>query len=627
MIDSLSKKSYMKTLILLFIVAFIPRFILVFLNHTPLRTPMDEFCTMATAAHMAGLDWTDTVVRSYHYYGGGFTILLAPLFKWISNPFALYAAVLCVAGALQSLIAPIAFHLMYRYFGIRNRWYLYLGALASSLMVAVRTTLFYNEHPTILLFWLIVWILCILLEQQDNYRKQAKWSVILMLVLGYCLTIHARTKIYYIALVVLVLGYFLFYKKWLIAKIPAIISGVAAYFLAQRFIDWIKATVFLYEEGDFLKNTEVSLHLSLNLLLSPKSWQGWLATIIGQVHVSTIFTVGFAGIAIPLIVVFLYRSITGSPALSRYSWTKDRSALVTLERPYLVVVALFCVLCIGGTIFAQSLSWLFRVKSALEEYTYGTNAYGYKAFTYFRYYAVYIGPFFLVALTLLYHAKDLVRKYWGYILTFFVMLQALFACFVLPHITNNTVASEIYWPFAFWKSLSSDQKMRTHVYVLGILVAVVFFLIFFFCYLKKKILVPLVLLTLMLLYHYCYSSLYVDGTYTDKYSDRAAATYALITSMEEDGCELPHDLYTVDINSNTQKRIYTQQFLLNDYHLIPARPEADVEAAIVFCNKANNEKLLNMDYVQAQLDSNEYLYIKGEEYIELFESYGVVFSE
>lgn len=626
MIDSLSKKSYAKTLILLFIVAFIPRFILVYLNHTPLRTPMDEFCTMSTAAYAAGLEWDQIVLKSHHYYGGGFTILLAPLFKWISNPFALYAAVLCVAGVLQSLIAPIAFHILYRYFKVRNRWYLYIGALASSFMVATKATLFYNEHPTILLFWIIIWILCILLEQQDNYRKQAKWSVILMFVLAYCLTIHARTKIYYIALVCLILAYFLLYKKWMIARIPAVVSAVVSYFLSQRFVDWIKTNVYLYEDGAFLKNTEVSLHLSKDLLLSPTAWQGWLATIIGQVHVSTIFTVGFAGIAIPLMVVFLYRSVTSSPLLAKYAWTKEKPALVTLERPYLVVVALFCTLCIGGTIFAQSLSWLFRVESALENYTYGTNAYGYKAFTYFRYYAVYIGPFFLSALVLLYHARDLVRKYWGYILTFFVLLQALFACFVLPHITHNTVASEVYWPFAFWKSLSSEQTMRIRVYVLGILVAVVFFLIFFFSYLKKKVMLPLLLLTLMLVYQYCYSSMYTDGTYMAKYNSRTDVTYALITSMTEDGCQLPHELYTIDTTSNTQKRIYTQQFLFKDYKLIPSRPSEDQETAIVFCNVANDKKLLAMDYTWAQLDNNEYLYVKGEEYIELFEAYGVEFT-
>lgn len=627
MIDSLSKKSYFKTLLVLFIVAFIPRFILVYLNHTPLRTPMDEFCTMSTAAYAAGLNWGDVVAKSHHYYGGGFTILLAPLFKLISNPFALYAAVLCVAGAVQSLIAPIAFHLMYRYLGVRNRWYLYIGALASSFMVATKTTLFYNEHPTILLFWIIIWIFCILLDQQDNYRKQAKWSVILMFVLAYCLTIHARTKIYYIALIILIFAYFLLYKKWLVARIPAVISGVVSYVLAKQFISWVKSAVYLYEEGDFLKNTEVSLNLSLDLLLSTKAWQGWLATIIGQVHTSTIFTVGFAGIAIPLIVAFLYRSLTSSPALSKYAWAKEKPALVTMEKPYLVVITLFCVLCIGGTIFAQSLSWLFRVESVLESHPYGSNAYGYKAFTYFRYYAVYIGPFFLSALVLLYHAKDLVRKYWGYILTFFVMLQALFACFVLPHIANNTTASEVYWPFSFWKSLSNVAKMRTHVYVFGILVAVACFLVFFFCYLKKKIMVPLLLLALMLVYEYSYSSFYTDGAYMDRYNTKTDTTYALISSMEEDGCEFPEDLYTVDTKSTTQKSIYMQQFLFKEHHLIPSRPTEEVETAIVFCDTADDKRLLERGYTQAQLDNNEYLYIKGEEYIELFESYGVVFAE
>ena len=518
---SISPKAYRRYLLLLFIAAFIPRFILIYLNHTPLRTPMDEFCTMSTAAHVAGLDWEQVTKSSHHYYGGGFTILLAPLFRFISNPFALYAAVMCVAAALQSLIAPIAFHLMYRYFHVRDKRFLLIGAFTSTFMVATCATLFYNEHIVILLFWVIIWIFCILLDCQDNPGKKAKWSILLILTVCYCITIHARTKIYFIVILLTVLIYYLVYRKWLVARIPSIVSAAAGYFLARQFIQWVKASVWLYEEGELLKNTDVAMNLSLELLLSPISWQGWLSTIIGQIHTSLTFTVGFAAIAIPLMVVLLYRALTSSPVFSKKTWAQGKNALVTMERPYLPVISLFCILSIGGTIFAQSLTWLFRVKGALEKNPYGSSAYGYKALTYFRYYGVYIGPFFLAALVLLYHNRNLVKKYWGYILTFFVGLQALFACFVLPHIYGNATASEVYWAFGLAKA---GDKMHTWVYVMGILAACIGFLIMFFCYLKKKILPPLILLCLLLVYQYGYCSIFRDGGRMDSYNTRADST-------------------------------------------------------------------------------------------------------
>jgi hypothetical protein len=618
-----SAKSYRGTLLLLFFIAWIPRILLAYISHVPLRTPMDEFSTMSTAAHVAGLDWHLITEAGAHYYGGGFTILLWPLFRFISNPFILYGVLLCIAGTLQALIAPIAFHLMYRYLNVRDRRYLFFGALTASFLVATRSTLFYNEHIVILLFWLIIWILCKLVEHQDDSRKQAKWSVILMLTISYSMTIHARTKIYFIVLFLAAVLYFLFCRRRLVSPIPAIFSGIGGYFLAKQFIHWVKVNVWLWQEGDFLKNTDVVMNLSLDLLTSPTAWQGWLATIIGQVHTSLIFTVGFSAIGIPLVVILLYRFFASSPVFQ--GKPAHREPLLSLENPYLPVIALFCVLAIGGTIFAQSLTWLFRVEASLTNSPYGTNAYGYKAFTYFRYYGVYIGPFFLTALVLLYHAKDLVKRYWGYILVFFVLLQSLFACFVLPHITNNRVASEIYWPFGLWTSY--QNTMQPYVYVAGIFVATVFFLIFFFCYLKKKILAPLILLCLVLIYEYCYVSIYQDGNLMYQYNAKSDATYALVREIEKDGHELPHELYTHDINTHTQKKIYTQQFLLKDHKLIPGLPEKDTATAIVFSNKAHAKRLLNWGYASAKLDGDEYLYVKGEDYQKLFEEYGVVFDE
>ena len=113
----------------------------------------------------------------------------------------------------------------------------------------------------------------------------------------------------------------------------------------------------------------------------------------------------------------------------------------------------------------------------------------------------------------------------------------------------------------------------------------------------------------------------------DSYNTRADSTYALVKNMTDDGYEFPHTLYVKDTSSHTQKRTYTLQFLLKNYQIIPSEPEEAVEEAIVFCSDANYETLLSQGYVYTPLDGNEFLYVKGDPYLQMFEEYGLTFSE
>ena len=299
-------------MLLVFLLAMAPRLILIFTVSDPLRTPMDEMSTMSAGAWAAGLDWTKAAEYGGRYYGGGMTILMAPLFWMFSNPVALYRACLVFCAVLQSLAAPIAYHILNVHMKVEKKIYLYLASLAAGFMMVNRALVVYNEHMLILASWLTALILCKLIaedrKERRDYRKQAAYSVVLMVLLSYSLTLHTRAKTLWIALVLLVLLYFLMYKRWLVAKIPALVSGITGYWLAGQFIYWSKTTLWLWQEGEELKNTAVNLNLSVKLLLSPASWQGWFATVLGQVHVSVIFTGGFSAVAIALMMIYICKN-------------------------------------------------------------------------------------------------------------------------------------------------------------------------------------------------------------------------------------------------------------------------------------------------------------------------------
>lgn len=615
-------------MLLLFLLAMLPRVILIFTVGGALRTPMDEMSTMSAGAYMAGLDWTEATAFGKHYYGGGMTILMAPLFRMISEPQALYRACLLFCAVLQSLAAPVAYHILRKYLRVQKKAYLYLASLASAFLMVNRALVVYNEHMLVLVSWLAALILCRLISEsraeKPDYRKQAVYSVALMLLLSYSLTLHTRAKTLWIALVILVILYFLLYKKWLVAKLPALLSGVAGYWLAGRFIYWSKTTLWLWQEGMELKNTAVHLNLTAELLTSPVSWQGWFATVIGQVHTSVIFTGGFSAIAITLLMIYICKN--GKDIFIK----KKRPVVDNPEqfavKPYLLVLSTFFLMCIGATILAQSITWLFRVQDALLNNTYGTRAYGYKAFTYFRYYGAYMGPFFLAALGYMYHYRTYLKKYLPAVFAVFAGIQVLFLCLVLPHITKNMVASEVYWPFGLHKSF--DDPMRGMVYLAGVLVCCISFLVMFVALCKGRRMVPAALLLVLVVYQYVYNGVYFDGSYAERYHTRADAGCELILNMEKAGCELPEELYVTGYKENqTQKPLYTYQFLLNRHKLIPGKPEGSVEKAIVFCAKQKDQNLLKEGYQYAVLDEDECVYVKGGEYISMMEDYGLVFSE
>ena len=613
-------------MLLLFLIAMVPRLILIFTMAESLRTPMDEMSTMSAGAYMAGLDWTRSTQFGNHYCGGGMTILMAPIFKLISEPMALYRACLVFCAAVQSLVAPVAYRILRNYLGIQKKPYLYPASLAAAFLMVNRALVVYNEHMLVLVSWLIALVLCRLVreagKEKPDRRIQAGFSVLLMALLSYSLTLHTRAKTFWIALVLLILLYYLLYKKWLVAKLPALLSGIAGYWLAGRFIYWSKTALWLWHEGVELKNTAVKLNLSKELLTSPVSWQGWFSTVIGQVHTSVIFTGGFSAIAITLLVIYICSN--GKDIFVKRKRPVTESPGQLEVKPYLLVLATFFMMCIGATILAQSITWLFRVQEALLESPYGSGAYGYKAFTYFRYYGAYMGPFFLAAMGYLYHYRIYLKKYLPAVFAVFAGMQLLFLCVVLPHISKSMVAAEVYWPFGLHKSF--DDPMRCRVYLMGVLVCCLAFLVMFFCLYRGKRILPVAVLLALLVYQYAYNGMYYDGANMERYSAKAKAGCELVLGMEEAGYELPEELYLTGYRmSQSQKPLYTYQFRLNRHRLLPGEPETSVEEAVVFCGKQNYKKLLKAGYKCAVLDEDECVYVKGERYLSMMEEYGLDF--
>jgi hypothetical protein len=613
--------------LLLFCAVLLPRLILILLFAGVFRTSMDEMSTISTGAYFGGKDWTALTTYARFYYGGGFTILFAPLFRLLEDSRLIYLIMLSVCAILQSISAPISYHIMKKYLKITNEKFLVAGSIASSFMVVTRAMEVFNEHIIIACVWVIALLLCRLVDNRDNYRKRAVDSVLLMLVFSYMLTTHARTNVIWIAFPIVLLSYYLIYKRWLVALLPTLIAAVGGYFAAGRFNDMVKRVIWDWQEGEYLKNTGVTLDLSLTDMLNPVYWQGILSTIFGQTNTILIYTGGLALIIVVLLVCLYLKVIVERWQQKAFlPETKGNAEYDIL--PYLLTVSVLFFLCIGAVIAAQSLTWLPRVVRSLSNTPYNSNAYGYKAFTYMRYIGPFTGPVMMMGLTWLYYKREQIRAYFGRFVAVYAVMQMMWLGFVLPHLTSSRAGSEVFVAFGWYDIVNTSAPIGKRIYLLGTLVAGLIFIIILFLLYQKRLTVAVAIAASLLIYEYGYGAIFWDGSFSQSFGSQADAGSAIVHELEASSAYddvLPDTFYVLDLRKSVQKRIYTYQMNLPDYTIIAQRPNSSDSREIVFARDAEDKELMAMGYAWGQLDDNEYVYVNDPTYQEMFETKGIVF--
>lgn len=624
-------KTYQWDKLAVFLAAFIPRMVLIICFAGIFRTPMDEMSTLATGAYFGGKDWTALTTYARFYYGGGFSILFAPLYR-VFDSVVVYYIILSVCAALQSISAPISYTVMQKFLKIENRKYLIVTSLACSYLVATRAMMAFNEHIIIGCVWVCVYLLCRLTE---DGKYKTGYTVAMMAVLSYMLTTHTRTKVVWIAFVMVVLCYRILYRKWLVSVIPALVSGVAGYFLAGRFNNFVKTVIWDWHEGEFLRNANVAFNLQLSDLKNPVSWQGMSSIISGQINTVLIFTGGIAAIFLTVLIYFYCDTIKAwflerfaHKASGKEAQPEDEGCAAIKEiSPFLVVISLVFLLCTGAMVAAQSLTWLSKVMGVLQTSTFASKAYNFKALTYIRYMGPFLGPVFLCGSALVYHKKEKLRRYLLPSTAAVLILQFIWAGFVLPHIYRNRATSEVFTAFGGYDIVNSTSLMGLKVYLPASIVLVIIFTICIVCYYRKKIMLPMALALCLFVYEYAYGAVFWDGSYVGQYGSRADAGVKLIREIEEDdkySGSLPEEIYVYDGVSGVQKRFYTYQIQLDNYTILVDRPQDDGRH-IVFSRTRRDRELLDRGYQVGKMDKNEFVYVNDPEYQEMFEAQGIKF--
>lgn len=610
-------------LLLVFLIALIPRLICIALFSSPLRTPMDEMSTIATGAYFGGKDWTALTSFAKYYYGGGFTIFFAPLFYLTNNVTIIYAVMLSVCAVLQSISAPISYYIMKKYLKVDSRIYLFIGSITCSFMVVTRAMEVFNEHIVIGCVWIVALLLCKLIEHGENKKKKIIFTTLIMFVMCYMLTTHARTKVVLIAFIIVVACYFVFYRKLLVNPVAAVIAGGVFYYGAGKFNRIVKTLVWHWSEGKFLRNTEAKMDITLEKLVDPVNWQAIGSTIFGQLNTVMVFSGGIFALILVLLFV-LYKDTIAELITKRKALAIKNETGELNREPFYLVISVAFVLCIGAVMFAQCFTWLKRVVPALA----GENPYGFKALTYVRYVGPFLGPVFMTGIAIIYEKKESIKKYLTGYAVLLLSLQAVWCMFILPKLGKSRVSSEVYNAFSGYDIGSSDP-MKYKYYFMATIVVVLLLIIFLICYYKKKIMVPLIMLTLLFGYEYVYGAAVWDASYCETNTAYSDAGPDLIRDIEDKGYEIPEDIFVVDDyeRSGVQRYTYVYQIKLNEYKIYAKIPEDLTQDNIVFSTISDYQELMEAGFAKARLDDNEYLYVKGDSNIEMFEAVGVKFSK
>jgi hypothetical protein len=123
-------------------------------------------------------------------------------------------------------------------------------------------------------------------------------------------------------------------------------------------------------------------------------------------------------------------------------------------------------------------------------------------------------------------------------------------------------------------------------------------------------------------------NIYDNMTYPFKYNFLSAvrSRCELLENIKQ---YLPDDrtIYVIDDSDRTDHQSwYRYQYVCYDVHIVPGLPK-DVNGEAIIIANAEIDSLYLHDYAKAKLSDSEYVYCKGDYYLNLLEGKGVEFVE
>lgn len=553
----------------------------------PLHTSTDELGAIVGAATLAGRDWSG-VIENSGYYGFGYYTFFFWLFKVTNSPDTIYRIIICSTAFLRVLIIPIAYYIAKNYLGIRNEKILIFSSMLMSWMYSSSIGTISNEYILELLSWLIILLICKVIECQNYKLKREILSFALIFVCFYSLLIHTRALTLIIAILVTLLGYSVYKRKLNMFAFIAVGIGLV-YIVANKIINLYQNDIYGIT-GQTLRNSTVEVASNVKLF-DLEVWSVWFHMLLGLLNTEILVTGGFFLVSIVAFIMYIINLYK-----KRYMYNNE----------YCNIILSISVLCMGAVICAFLLSnWFTGILECWNQEG-ENNSYAYKGLTYIRYWNVFLPPFILCSISILEHLNF--NKIINIAATLYSVIQFAYIGMIIPIIQRNVSAAS---PFFGLTGYSFGDEITRDTYFYAMIISIMMFICIFILERTKYKQYIWLLLVVFMLFQQENKIFNYDLDVKKRISEMVDASYEMKCSLENKNIVI-NNIYAYDTSGQKDNnwKIYSiVQFYFNEYTIRMNLPDEIKVADIIIATEEVQE--IEQKYKDIKcyvLDNNEVWY-------------------
>lgn len=536
----------------------------------PLHTSTDELGAIIGAATLAGRDWSG-VIESSGYYGFGYYALFFWLFKLTNSPIIIYRVITIVTSFLRVLIIPIAYYIAKCYLKVKSEMTLYLCSILMPFLYSTSVGIISNEYVLELMIWLIILLVCKVIQYQDNRFKRNVYLCILIITCFYSFFIHTRALALIIAVLITVISYSVLVhnKHNKVLSIFLFIGILLSYLISKVIISLYQAQIYGKKSEEIRNATiEVSTQFSIS---NSDTWSVWAHMILGVLNSEILVTGGLFLICVTAFCFYISEIYKNN---------------ISKGNIYCNVIFSIAVLCMGATICAFLVSSWFDGMLGIWGLKGAGKNYSFKGLTYIRYWNIYMPPFILCAICVLNCLNY--KKILSIAAVIYVLMQVCFMNFIEPLIQENSSAAS---PFFGLTGYHFGNEVSKDLYYKAIIISSALFLIIFILVHTKYKRGVLLLLFLFMFFQQNNKVYLYDNKVKETMASKIMTSYKEKCDLEIQGIHVGNIyLYNVSQNSDANWKLNSiAQFYFNDYTLREKLPEQIGKNDIIISDEKSEE--------------------------------------
>lgn len=601
----MERKDLKRTYLICCILGFVPKLITILTTSYPLGL-QDEFWLFAIPAKLAGLDWTSSMY-AYRYYGYGFSILFTPLFKYMDDSVLLYRIILITVAAVQLIIPVISCYLLHNFFGLKKISYNVLISMICLYSISIHNMDMYNDHIYFVWIWIAFWILAKLWIYDDK-KKKFIYSILLGGSFVGALTVHQRALTLILAFIILYIFIRIVIKKKICYILPVVAIYISGNIVHKKLMAYFIKLVKANGSNEIVDisntyNTQVEIKFSLMWLQDKEYLQAAAKTIMGNLNVWNVYTIGIGVFSVILGIYFLI-----------LLW---KNKVLEEEQKRLLYFGLFGVSMVFITIVGLATTWGWGIKNAYKNSNAGNDSL--RGLVYLRYFIVYYPPVMLGALAYIYKHVDVYIKLFRYTFALSGFLLVYYLAEIVPLMKNRDNgfgALKYFSPHLYGLELTSqDYLIAAGLFLLLLKILKIFIR-------HKKIVLAVGLICAMTGWreiHYVYFETGQMHKMNYQYVDSSSK---IVEGIETEKINIPIYVYEKRIKGTIIEYLYEMQFVNINTEFHRGKPEIGLAEAVYITPYPDEaEDLLENGYECVKIDNEEYMYMKGDKICRFVQKY------